>query len=122
MNNPLDTVKIYTFKNIEMMHITDFTTLTHRSNQSTRHLIEDGNTIRKLKFFRDRSRLMIPVAELWGYPLIQPGHSGYKRDIYHYKNVDGEIKKVLCEQCTFGTEWCAERKIAEELVMPEGDK
>lgn len=124
--SPLTNVKVYTLQNIDMMHITDFTTLTHRSNQSTRHLIEDGNVIRKMKFFRDRSRLMIPVAELYGYPFVKPGHSEYERAIYHYKEVtkeDGTItfEKVLCKECSFG-EMCEARKEAETLVMPRGDK
>ena len=106
-DTPLENAKIYTICGVEMMHITEFTRLTHRSNQSTRHLIEDGNVIRKMKFFRDRSRLMIPVAELFGYPLVKPGHSEYERAIYHYKIVmkeDGtqDIEKVLCPECSFG--------------------
>lgn len=125
-NTPLANAKIYVMANIEMMHITDFTTLTHRSNQSTRHLIEDGNVIRKMKFFRDRSRLMIPVVELFGYPLVKPGHSEYGRAIYHYGIVtkeDGsqDIDRVLCKECSFGTP-CEARKIADNLVVPEGDK
>lgn len=109
-----------------MMHITDFTTLTHRSNQSTRHLIEDGNVIRKMKFFRDRSRLMIPVAEMFGYPLVKPGHSEFERAIYHYGIVtkeDGtqDIDRVLCKECSYGN-MCEARKKAEELIVPEGDK
>lgn len=123
---PLEKVKIYTLQGIDMMHITDFTTLAHRSNQSTRHLIEDGNVIRKMKFFRDRSRLMIPVAELFGYPLVKPGHSEYERAIYHYNIVtkeDGtqDIERILCTECSFGN-MCEARKVAEELIVPEGDK
>lgn len=125
-DSPLNKAKIYTMQGIEMMHITDFTTLTHRSNQSTRHLIENGNVIRKMKFFRDRSRLMIPVAELFGYPLVKPGHSEYERAIYHYDIVtkeDGtkDIDKVFCKECSYGS-MCAVRKTAEEMIVPEGDK
>lgn len=125
-NTPLAQAKIYTLQGIDMMHITDFTTLTHRSNQSTRHLIEDGNVIRKMKFFRDRSRLMIPVAELFGYPLVKPGHSEFERAIYHYNIVtkeDGtqDIERVLCKDCSYGN-MCEARKKAEEMTVPEGDK
>lgn len=125
-DSPLNKAKIYTMQGIEMMHITDFTTLTHRSNQSTRHLIENGNVIRKMKFFRDRSRLMIPVAELFGYPLVRPGHSEYERAIYHYDIVtkeDGtkDIDRVFCKECSYGS-MCAARKTAEEMIVPEGDK
>ena len=92
---------------IEMIHIAEFANITHRSIQSTRHLVEDGNVIRKMKFFRDRSRIMIPAAELYGYPLVKAGHSEYERAIYHYKEVyheDGTctFEKVLCKECSFG--------------------
>jgi hypothetical protein len=125
-NTPLEHARIYTFAGIDMLHITDFTTLTHRSNQSTRHLIENGNVIRKMKFFRDRSRLMIPVAEIFGYPLVKPGHSDYERAIYHYGIItkeDGtqDIDKVLCKECSYG-HICEARKVAESLDMPQGDK
>ena len=125
-NTPLKQAKIYTMQGIDMMHTTDFTTSTHRSNQSTRHLIEDGNVIRKMKFFRDRSRLMIPVAEMFGYPLVKPGHSEFERAIYHYGIVtkeDGtqDIDRVLCKECSYGN-MCEARKKAEELIVPEGDK
>ena len=124
--SPLNNAKIYTLHGIEMMHITDFTTLTHRSNQSTRHLIEKGNVIRKIKFFRDRSRLMIPVTELFGYPLVKPGHSEYKRMIFHYGIVtkeDGtqDIERCFCKECSYGNK-CHERQIADDLIVPEGDK
>ena len=46
--------KVYTIRGIEMIHIAEFAQLTGRSIQSTRHLVEDGNKVRKLKFFRDR--------------------------------------------------------------------
>ena len=126
VDSPLNKAKIYTMQGIDMMHITDFTTLTHRSNQATRHLIEKGNVIRKMKFFRDRSRLMIPVAELFGYPLVKPGHSEYERAIYHYNIVTKEdgtkgIGKVFCKECSYGN-MCAARKTVEEMIVPEGDK
>jgi hypothetical protein len=75
-----------------------------------------------MKYYRDRSRVMIPVKELYGYPLTDKGPAAGLRNIYHYKLVDGEFQKVLCEKCTFTNEWCDERRAAEELVMPEGDK
>lgn len=115
--------KIYTIHNIEMMHIAEFAQLTDRSIRSTRHLIEDGNKIRKMKFFRDRSRLMIPVKELWGYPLIKAGYCSGLRNVYHYvKNEDGTVSKELCQECSFSDHVCKARQEAEDLVVPEGDK
>lgn len=123
MNNPLDSCKVYTLNGIPMIHIAEFARITHRSIQSTRHLIYDHIGLRTMKFFRDRSRVMIPVAELHGFPLTDKGTvAAGVRNIYHYKLVDGEYQKVLCEQCTFGTEPCDARRAADELDVPEGDK
>ncbi|MBO5922658.1 MAG: hypothetical protein J6Q48_09780 [Bacteroidaceae bacterium] len=122
MSNPLDNCKVYTLNGIEMIHIAEFAAITKRSIQSTRHLIEDHIGIRKMKFFRDRSRLMIPVAELYGFPLTDKGPKVGLPNIYHYKLVDGEFVKTLCQTCTYGTEMCPERIKAEELTVPEGDK
>lgn len=117
----LSDCKVYTIHNIDMIHIAEFAKLTHRSIQSTRHLIEDGNVVRKMKFFRDRSRLMIPVTELYGYPLVQAGHSPGIRAIYHYKMVDGSFKRTLCTECSYGASPCELRKVADALVVPKGD-
>ena len=114
--------KVYTIHGIDMIHIAEFAEIAHRSIQSTRHLIEDGNKVRKMKFFRDRSRLMIPVKELWGYPLIDQGHTALQRNIYHYVlNEDGEITRELCKECSFDNQ-CEARREAEELIVPEGDR
>lgn len=122
MPKQLKDCKTYTLKGIEMIHIAEFAEITHRSIQSTRHLIEDGNKVRKLKFFRDRSRLMIPVIEITGYPLIDPGYTDLQRNIYHYMpDENGDLVKTLCKECTFGNQ-CEARRTAEELVVPEGDK
>lgn len=118
----LEDCKVYTIHGIEMIHIAEFAQLTGRSIQSTRHLIEDGNKIRKMNFFRDRSRLMIPVKELWGYPLTDTGFCSGPRNIYHYyRNDDGTVEKRLCQECTFESK-CAARIDADELLVPEGDK
>lgn len=101
---------------IPMMHIMDVAEITGRSVTSLRYLIEHGNTIRKLKFYRDRSKLYIPVAELYGYPFISRG-GGEHRQIYHYND---KFEKYLCTECTFGT-GCAGRETADNLEVPEGD-
>ena len=76
-----------------MIHIAEFAAITHRSIQSTRHLIYDHIGVRTMKFFRDRSRVMIPVAELYGFPLTDKGTvAAGVRNIYHYKLVDGEFQ------------------------------
>lgn len=120
--NPLDSCKVYTLKGIEMIHIAEFARITHRSIQSTRHLIYDHIGVRLMKYYRDRSRVMIPIKELYGFPLTDKGPAVGVRNIYHYKLVDGEFQKVLCTQCTFSDTFCPERQAAEDLVVPEGDK
>lgn len=124
--SPLLKCKVYTLNNIDMIHIAEFASITQRSIQSTRALIEKGNVVRKLKFYRDRSRLMIPVTELYGYPLVKAGHSDGVRQIFHYDDVKHEdgsvtIEKVLCTACTYDM-GCDRRKTADALVVPEGDK
>ena len=121
-DNPLSQCKVYTLNGIDMIHISEFARITGRSIQSTRHLIEDHITIRKMKYFRDRSRLMIPVTELYGFPLTDAGYSTGPRNIYHYVLSDGKFVKELCEQCTYGEGVCEARKKADELIVPEGDK
>lgn len=124
-NSPLMKCKVYTIYGIDMIHIAEFADITHRSIQSTRHLVEEGNVIRKMKFFRDRSRIMIPIAELYGYPLVKAGHSNYERAIYHYKEVQHDdgictFERVLCTECSFGNK-CKARREAEDLDVPKGD-
>lgn len=124
--SPLMNCKVYSLNGIEMIHIAEFAQITHRSIQSTRALIEKGNVVRKLKFYRDRSRLMIPTLELYGYPLVKAGHSEGVRQIFHYDDVQHEdgsvtIEKVLCTACTYDM-GCDRRKAADALVVPEGDK
>lgn len=116
-------MRVYNFDNIGFVHITEFAQAIGMSNQSIRYLIEQGNTVRRMKFFRDRSRLMIPVAELEGYPFVQAGFASGAREIYHYqKQADNTYKRVLCEQCSYGDCPCELRSKADNLVVPEGDK
>lgn len=114
-------MRVFTIEGIEVIHITEFASLCHRTVTSTRHLLEDGNNIRKMKYFRDRSRLLIPVAEITGYPLVDSG-PGNTDKIYHYKlNTEtNEYERVLCPECSFG-EKCEARKTADALIMPVGD-
>lgn len=114
-------MKVYTIENIPMLHIAEFANITHRSIQSTRVLIERGNSIRKLKAFRDRSRLMIPVAELDGYPFTAQGSAVHAKEVFHYYKDGDNYYKKLCEQCSYG-EMCEPRKVADELIVPKGDK
>lgn len=100
---------VFNIKGIDYVHISDFAKITQRQVTSTRHLIEDGNVVRRLKALRIRSMLFIPVVEIDGYPFSKDSR------IYHYKN--GERK--LCEQCTFTNDYCSDRLSAEEIEVPE---
>ena len=113
-------MNIYTIHGIEMVHITEFAQALSRSVTSTRHLVEEGNTVRKLKAFRDRSRLMIPVTEIYGYPFIESG-PGNNRKIYHFRMIEGDrFEKYLGEKCTF-SHGCEVRAIADTVDCPKGD-
>lgn len=101
---------IFTINKVEYVHISDFAKETHRRVTSTRHLIEDGNVVRRLKALRIRSMLFIPVAEIYGYPFSKDSK------IYHYGK-DGD--RYMCEACTFTNEHCANRQTADWLEIPE---
>ena len=104
-------------KELEVVHIAEIAQETGRSVQSLRYLIETGNQVRKLKRIYDRSRIMIPKTEIEGYPFITQG-SGNAKSIYHYRLENGKYVKYTCTECTFGTEGCAARKIADDLEVP----
>lgn len=114
--------RVFSYGGIDFIHISDFARLTNRSVQSTRRLIENGNKIRKMKFFRDRSRLLVPVVELTGYPLVGPGHSTGIVIISHYKKQEnGTYAAEVCKDCTYGEQLCEAAVIANKLEVPEGD-
>lgn len=114
--------KVYTLKNIPLMHIRDVSENLGLSKQWLRHLILEGNIIRRMKFYRDRSRLMIPVAELEGFPFLDKGKPTIGVQIYHYVFRKGGWVREICKTCSYTEEFCEARKKAEELVVPEGDK
>ena len=114
-------IKVYTIEDIQMIHISEFCRLEGRSIQSARYLIEKGNSIRKLKAFRDRSRLMIPILEIEGYPYTNRGYLSSENEVYHYsKNKDGLYERFLCKECSYGKP-CEKRLAADALIVPEGD-
>jgi hypothetical protein len=114
-------LRVYTYEGIPMVHISAFASATSHDITSTRALLskvpvidgEGGQRKRRpLKYFRDRSTLWIPTAEIKGYPFTR-GTS-----VYHY---DDEGNRHLCEICTYTNEMCEDAKKADELVMPIGD-
>lgn len=114
-------MNVYNIHNIDMVHISEFALALNRSVQSTRHLIEEGNSVRKLKAFRDRSRLLIPTSEIYGYPFTGTGSRNKERGIFHYVALEGgRFEKRFCSECTFG-EPCEARKAADAVNCPKGD-
>ena len=113
--------KVYAIQGIEMIHIAEAANLWGLCKPWIRHMIEEGNTVRKMKFYRDRSRLMIPVAEIEGYPFTERGKQTLGTTIYHYRFKDGKWERYVCEKCTYTDKQCDSRRKAEELVVPKGD-
>lgn len=111
-------MRIYKHEGIDYMHISEFAKAAFRSLQSTRVLIEKGNSVRKLKAFRDGSRLMIPLKELYGFPFTCKGQ-GAAKEVFHCAE-DGT--RYLCETCSYTADKCAARLEADNLIVPEGDK
>lgn len=118
--------RVYELNGIPMIHIQGVSKLIGMSLQGLRHLIIEGNSIRKMKSYRDRSRLMIPIAEIEGYPFIERGRpvSSVGMVIYHYRynKQTGSFERYPCQTCSYTNDFCSARQKAEDLVVPEGDK
>lgn len=137
----------YNINGIIYLHIQQFVDIIGRSQQSTRHLLNEGNSARRMKYFRDGLRIMIPVTELVGFPFVNQGKQVAGKDIYHYKpferqsdgtekeyegtvidalaqtdvdNNDSDIvwRRCFCEKCTYTTEKCLNRIVADSLEVP----
>lgn len=136
---------IYNIDGVDYIHIQKFVDLIDRSQQSTRRLIRDGNTSRRLKALRDRSRLLIAITEIVGYPFVNHGRQVAGHDIYHYVPYDLNDQKVnvckedgsldieklkavlvddtiewrreFCELCTYTLEHCKLRQAADAVVI-----
>ena len=109
---------VYTINGLNYYPIQEFAQMIGREVTSLRHLLFAGNTVRRMHYVRDRSRIFIPVEEYSGYPFTNPGRQQYGQDIYHY---DEKGNRVLCKTCTFGTEGCEARKAADRS-HDEGEK
>lgn len=107
------------------IHISDASRLTGRSIQSFRHLLLEGNTVRRMKAIRDRSRILIPIAELKGFPFRTAFNylndddddvtmKGPAYNIYHYVETDDVYTYAVCPKCSAGEE-CDCAKEAREL-------
>lgn len=101
---------IYTINGQQFYTIQEFCAKIQREIPTVRHLLFDGNVVRKMHYIRDRSKIFIPVEEYYGFPHVNSGKQYYGLDIYHY-NDKGE--RVLCKQCTYDTP-CEAAKKAEE--------
>ena len=130
---------IYNIDGIDFIHIQKFVELIDRSQMSTRRLINDGNTARRLKSMRDRCRVLIPITELVGYPFVNQGKQLAGQDIYHYVPYDLNDQKVdvstmeklraaimddtiewrreFCELCTYTLEHCPNRQRADAVEI-----
>ena len=78
----------YNINGIIYLHIQQFVDVIGRSQQSTRHLLNEGNSARRMKYFRDGLRIMIPVTELVGFPFVNQGKQVAGKDIYLGIDVD----------------------------------
>lgn len=139
----------YVINDIEYVSIRQFIALIGRSaQQSTRRLIDAGNSVRRLKQLRDGVHIMIPLSEVRGFPFVNRGKQINGKDIYHFfpfqrqsdgtekpfegtlheaatltdpGNTDSEIvwRKCFCEECTYTLEHCKARQEADSLIIEE---
>lgn len=85
---------------IEVVHIKEFCKCTGRSIQSMRYLCssEAHHSIRPMKHIYERSRLLIPMDEIRGYPFVRQGK---RAEIYHYvQSGDEKWVQKTCPECT----------------------
>lgn len=105
-------------KFVECIPLSLYARVTGRSVASVRHLVYEGNTIRKMKALRMMKHLFIPMTELYGFPQVDAGVSNGM--VYHWTQVDEDIttgypilERTWCKECTFGQP-CEVRAAAEE--------
>ena len=101
----------YTIDGHEYYTIQEFCSIIKREIPTVRHLLLDGNTVRKMHYIRDRSKIFIPVEELTGFPHVNSGRQSYGLDIYHF---DENGNRFLCKQCTYNTEVCENARKARD--------
>lgn len=94
----------YVIDGHEYYSIQEFSSIIKREIPTVRHLLFDGNVVRKMHYIRDKSRIFIPVEELTGFPHVNSGRQSYGLDIYHYTE-QGE--RYLCKECTYSPDSCA---------------
>lgn len=114
-------MNIFTINGHRCILLSDYAQYTMRSISSVRHLVFQGNGIRKLKHIRVNSTTYIPVNEITGYPNINPGVQKLGLDIYHNVQVDTAVgtndpiyERQLCPICTYAKDFCEARRAAEE--------
>lgn len=103
----------YTIDGHEYYTIQEFCSIIQREIPTVRHLLLDGNKVRKMHYIRDRSKIFIPVEELTGYPHVNTGRQSYGQDIYHFTE-NGE--RYLCKKCTYDTTPCSLAQSAENCI------
>lgn len=81
----------------EYYPIQDFAEKTFRSISAIRHLMFDGNKLRKLKYVEDRpGKYYIPLEELTSFPFTCSGRFA-SNSVYHY-NTEGQYIRYTDEE------------------------
>lgn len=101
---------------VDYVYILDIVEEVGCSVQSIRYLTSHGNVVRKMKHIKDRGRILVPLAELKGFPFVKRGHARSDNETYHYRqDENGKWYKHKCMDCTLTMQGCEERRIADAL-------
>ena len=86
-------LKVIEIDGIRYVSVPDASQFWNKSITQVRHLIEHGNSMRKLQATRIGKHYMIPEEELYEFPFVKQGRGCRTGVVYRY-NKEGEL--VLC--------------------------
>lgn len=85
----MSNLKVTEIDGIRYVTVPDASSFWNKSITHVRHLIEHGNSVRKLKAERFGKHYMIPETELYEFPFVKQGYNK-SGDVYKYDR-EGEL-------------------------------
>lgn len=89
----MSNLKVTEIDGIRYVTVPDASCFWNKSITQVRHLIEHGNSVRRLRAERFGKHYMIPETELYDFPFVKQGRRSRAREVYKYTK-EGEL--VLC--------------------------
>lgn len=85
----MSNLKVTEIDGIRYVTVPDASSFWNKSITHVRHLIEHGNSVRKLKADKFGKHYMIPETELYEFPFVKQGYNK-SGDVYKYDR-EGEL-------------------------------